>query len=235
MHFSHNLRLLRTRKQLSQQDLADLLQISRSKLNSYERGVQPPFEIQIAIADHFNVTLDGLIRHDLSKLSQYKLGQLIKGSEADITGRRLRLLTVSVDDQDEENIEVVPIKAQAGYAGSHADPEYISGLPKFKLPFLPSGKTYRCFQIKGDSMPPIKEGSWVTASFIQDWQQIKDGTSCIVVSKDEGVMFKLLYNKLETEGLITLVSTNSLYAPFDLKAEDILEIWKFETWNAFEF
>lgn len=233
--FSHNIKLLRQEKQLSQQDLAETLKLTRSKLNSYERGVQPPFETQIAIADYFNVTLDGLVRHDLSKLSKYKLTQILKGSEADIEGRRLRLLTVSVNEYDQENIEIVPMKAQAGYAGSHADPEYISSLPKFNLPFLPKNKTYRCFQIKGDSMPPIDEGAWVTASYVQDWNDVKDGESYIVVSRDEGIMFKRMYNHLKDKGTFTLVSTNSLYAPFDLKAEQILEIWKFETWNGFEF
>ncbi|MBR9861154.1 LexA family transcriptional regulator [bacterium] len=235
MYFSKNIKLLRSQKGLSQQDLADQLEISRSKLNSYERGVQPPFEIQIAIADYFNVTLDGLVRHDLSGLSQYKLGQILKGSEVDISGKRLRLLTVSVDDNDEENIEIVPMKAHAGYAGSYGDPDFISGLKKFKLPFLKKGKTYRSFQIKGDSMPPIDEGSWVTASYIEDWNDIKDGEAYVIVSKDEGIMFKRIYNRLKKEQKITLVSTNSLYPPFDLDIEEIDEVWKFETWNAFSF
>ena len=235
MHFSSNVKLLRTQKQQSQQDLADILEISRSKLNSYERGVQPPFNTQIALADYFNVTLDGLVRHDLSKLSQYKLSQILKGSEADISGKRLRLLTVSVDEQNEENIEIVPMKAQAGYAGSHSDPEYIAALPKFKLPFLSKQKTHRCFQIKGDSMPPITEGSWVTASYVQDWNHIKNGESYVVVTKDEGIMFKRIYNHIDEKQALTLVSTNSIYAPFDMDIAQILEIWKFETWNGFEF
>ncbi len=235
MHFSSNIKLLRTQKQQSQQDLADILDLTRSKLNSYERGVQPPFEIQIAIADYFNVTLDGLVRHDLSKLSQYKLSQILKGSEADISGRKLRLLTVSVDTDDRENIEIVPMKAQAGYAGSYADPEFISSLPKFNLPFLNKQKTYRCFQIKGDSMPPIEEGSWVTASYIQDWNDIKNGESYIIVTKDEGIMFKRVYNHIKEKQSLTLVSTNSMYAPFDLHIQQIVELWKFETWNGFNF
>lgn len=235
MHFSSNVKLLRSEKGLSQQELADTLELSRSKLNSYERGVQPPFETQIRIADYFNVTLDGLVRHDLHKLSKYKLSQLLKGSEADISGRKLRLLTVSVDAQDNENIEIVPMKAQAGYAGSHADPEYIASLPRFQLPFLGKNKTYRCFQIKGDSMPPIDEGSWVTASYLQDWNDLKDGEAYIVVTRDEGILFKRVYSQLEEEQAITLVSTNSMYAPFQVEVKDILEIWKFETWNAFRF
>ena len=234
MYFDQNIKLLRTKKGLSQQDLADNLNITRSKLNSYERGVQPPFHIQIDIADYFNVTLDGLVRHDLSKLTHFKLTQILKGSEADISGRRLRLLTVSVDVNEEENIEVVSMKAQAGYTGGYADPEFIEGLPKFKLPFLPKGKTYRSFQIKGDSMPPVSEGSWVTASYLQDWNDVKDGENYIVVTQDEGIVFKRLYNKLKTDQGFTLVSTNSAYAPYSLRVEQILEIWKFETWNGFE-
>ncbi len=234
MFFDRNIKLLRTKKGLSQQDLADSLELSRSKLNSYERGVQPPFDIQIDIADYFNVTLDGLVRHDLSKLTHFKLSQILKGSEADISGRKLRLLTVSVDADENENIEIVSMKAQAGYTGGYADPEFIGGLPKFKLPFLPKNRTYRSFQIKGDSMPPVSEGSWVTASYLQDWGDIKDGENYIVVTKDEGIVFKRLYNKIKEEQSITLVSTNSAYAPYTLPIAQILEIWKFETWNGFD-
>jgi transcriptional regulator with XRE-family HTH domain len=234
MYFDKNVKLLRTKKGHSQQDLADSLSLTRSKLNSYERGVQPPFEIQIDIADYFNVTLDGLVRHDLSKLTHFKLSQILKGSEADVRGRKLRLLTVSVDANDEENIEIVSMKAQAGYTGGYSDPEFIKDLPKFKLPFLPKNKTYRSFQIKGDSMPPVSEGSWVTASYLQDWNDIKDGDNYIVVTKDEGIVFKRLYNKIKSEQSITLVSTNSAYAPYTLHLDQILEIWKFETWNGFE-
>jgi transcriptional regulator with XRE-family HTH domain len=234
MFFARNIKLLRTKKGLSQQELADALELTRSKLNSYERGVQPPFDIQIDIADYFNVTLDGLVRHDLSKLTHFKLSQILKGSEADISGRRLRLLTVSVDDNDDENIEIVSMKAQAGYTNGYSDPDFIGTLPKFKLPFLAKNKTYRSFQIKGDSMPPVSEGSWVTASYLQDWNDIKDGENYIVVTKDEGIVFKRLYNKIKEDQSITLVSTNSAYAPYSLPVSQILEIWKFETWNGFE-
>lgn len=235
MYFAPNIKLLRKQKGMSQQDLADVLEISRSKLNSYERGVQPPFETQIEIADYFNVTLDGLVRHDLSKLSQYKLSQILKGSEADITGKKLRLLTVSVDSNERENIEIVPLKAQAGYAGSYGDPDFIATLDKYQMPFLKKDKTYRSFQIKGDSMPPVDEGSWVTASYVEDWNDIKDGQAYIIVSKDEGIMFKRAYNNLKEEQKLTLVSTNSYYPPFDLHVDQIDEVWKFETWNAFTF
>ena len=84
-------------------------------------------------------------------------------------------------------------------------------------------------------MPPISEGSWVTASYLQDWNDIKDGENYIVVTKDDGVVFKRLYNKIKEDQSLTLVSTNSAYAPYPMHINKVIEIWKFETWNGFEF
>lgn len=83
-------------------------------------------------------------------------------------------------------------------------------------------------------MLPVREGSWVTSSFVEDWTKIKDGKACIVVTKDEGIVFKLIYKKLE-DGNLLLVSSNRDYSPYELSVSQILEIWQFETVNSFEF
>ncbi len=231
MFFAKNLKFLRKRNDLSQQDLADSLSISRSSLNSYERGTQPPFDIQIALADHFKLSMDALIRYDLNALSEYQWSMLEKGMDVDITGRRLRLLTVSVGEDNQEKIEMVDKKARAGYANGYADPEFIAALPKFDLPFLPGGKTYRCFQVQGDSMPPLNDGDWVTASYVENWKDIKDGERYVVVTLNEGIVFKVAYNRINNNRSLTLVSTNTLYSPFEVTAEEIVEVWRFETAN----
>ena len=152
----------------------------------------------------------------------------------DITGQKLRLLTISVDKNEKENIEMVPLKAQAGYTASYGDIDFIGSLKRFTLPFLPKNKTYRTFQIKGDSMPPVPEGAWVTCSYIENWEAIKDATPCIVVTRDDGIVFKLVYNKLEKNKSLLLVSSNRIYVPYELKIKKVVEIWKFETYNGFE-
>src|SRR3546814_6005241 len=43
----------------------------------------------------------------------------------------VRVLSITVDGDDKENIELVPVKASAGYLNGYADPEYIAELPKF--------------------------------------------------------------------------------------------------------
>jgi transcriptional regulator with XRE-family HTH domain len=224
---------LRKYKEFSQQELADGLDLSRSKLNSYERGVQPPFDLLIQIAEYFNASIDALIRYDLSILSEYKLSQMLSGFDIDVTGQKLRLLTVSVDKDDEENIELVTAKAQAGYTTGYADPDFIVSLPKFNLPFLAKGKTYRCFQIKGESMHPIQEGSWITASYVQDWNDIKDGKSYIVVTADDGIVFKVVYNQISADSKLQLISTNPLFKPYDISIRNVLEIWEMENYIGF--
>jgi transcriptional regulator with XRE-family HTH domain len=233
MFFAENLRFLRKRRNKSQVALAAELEITRTTLSGYERSVQPPFKTLIKIAGYFNVSLDALIKYRLAALSEFQLSQIEKGFDVDITGNRLRLLTISVDSDGKENIEMVPVKAQAGYTNSYGDLDFIASLPKFRLPFLPENKTYRTFQIKGDSMLPVKEGAWVTCSYTDDWTQIKDGKACVVVTKDDGIVFKLLYKRL-SEKRFLLVSANREYSPYEIDVSQILEIWQFETYNRFE-
>ena len=214
-------------------DLAAELGLTRTTLSGHEKNVQPPFKVLIRISEYFNISLDALIKYRLEALSEFQLSQIEKGFDVDVTGNKLRLLTISVDDKGEENIEMVPVKAHAGYTNSYGDLEFIASLSKFKLPFLPKNKTYRSFQIKGDSMLPIKEGSWVTCSFVENWAEIKDGKACIVVTKDEGIVFKFIYKRLE-DGNLLLVSSNRDFSPYNLPLSQILEIWQFETVNSFD-
>ena len=231
MHFSSNIRFLRKREGATQTELAKTLTLTRTTLIGYEKSVQPPFPKLIRISEYFKVSLDALIRYDLSKLSEFQLSEIERGMDIDITGKKLRVLTTTTDSSGNENIEMVDTKAQAGYTAGFADSEFVEKLPKFQLPFLPKEKTYRCFQIEGDSMLPIPESSWVTASFIQDWTGIKNGTPCIVVTKDDGLVFKLVYKNNKQ---LQLVSTNRIYQPYSISINQISEVWKFETWNSFE-
>jgi len=234
MHFAENLRFLRLRRNKSQTDLAVELELTRTTLSGYEKNVQPPFRILIKISEYFNVSLDALIKYKLNVLSEFQLSQIEKGFDVDVTGSKLRLLTITVDSKGKENIEMVPVKAQAGYTNSYGDLDFIASLPKFRLPFLPENKTYRTFQIKGDSMLPITENSWVTCSFVENWEFIKNGKACIIVTRSEGIVFKLVYNRLSS-GAFLLVSSNRNYLPYEIQTSQVLEIWQFETWNSFEF
>jgi hypothetical protein len=76
-------------------------------------------------------------------------------------------------------------------------------------------------------MLPIPEGSWITASFVQDWRNIISGHAYIVLTLDDGIVFKVAENFLETENKLTLYSLNPIYKPYDVHVAQIKEIWQF--------
>lgn len=228
MYLKENLKLLRKRKKRSQEEVASLLNITRSAYNSYENGVaEPGLSILIKLSDFFQLGIDRLVRLDLSRLPESKLLELDKGFDMDLTGSRLRILATTVNQENEDNIELVPVKAKAGYTSGYADPNYIKVLPAFNLPFLSPNKKYRTFPISGDSMPPVVDGAYVTGEYLQDWNYVKNGHPYIVITQDEGIVFKILYNRIEEDGSFLLCSTNTNYSPYSVKVQDILEIWKF--------
>jgi len=100
-------------------------------------------------------------------------------------------------------------------------------LPTLRLPFLSKNKKYRTFPISGDSMPPVVDGSFVVGEFVQDWTTIKSGEPYILVTKNEGIVFKLLYNELDNSKSFLLVSTNSFYKPYQVAVEEVHEVWRF--------
>lgn len=228
IYFGPNLKLLRKRKGRSQEEVAVALDVTRSSWSGYENGAsEPPFDLLVRISDHFRVSVDKLLKDDLNSLSESQLGILERGGDVDLSGRRLRVLATTVDKSDRENIELVPEKAKAGYRTGFADPEYIAVLPTFQMPFLSKDRKYRSFQISGDSMPPVSEGSWVTGEYVQNWRTIKDGQPYIIVTKEEGIVFKVVYDQLKEKGSLLLCSTNPLYQPYEVPIAEVLEIWKF--------
>ena len=227
-YFGSNIKLLRQRRGRSQEETAIALDVKRSSWSGYENGsAEPPFDLLVRISTYYKVSVDKLLKEDLTQLGEHALSTLERGGDIDLSGKRLRVLATTVDKEDRENVELVPEKAKAGYAAGYADPEYISILPTFQMPFLSRDRKYRTFQISGDSMPPVAEGSWVTGEYVQNWQTIRDGQPYIVVTKEDGIVFKVVYNQLKEKGTLLLCSTNPLYSPYEVEVGQVLEIWKF--------
>lgn len=226
--FHTNLRFLRERKGLSQEDLGQQLDMGRNKLQALESGktVNPIVADLIKCADYFGVSVDSLLKVDLPRLGELKLKELLAGNDIYMRGSGIRVLAITVDKSNRENAEYVPVKAKAGYRAGYHDPEFIAGLPKFSLPNLPKGGTFRMFPTTGDSMLPIPENSEVIAQYVTDWKSLKPDTPCVVILKGEqDFVFKLV--TVQTNGQILLKSLNRTYAPYTVTGEEVLEIWRY--------
>ncbi len=225
--FAGNLKFLRERRKLTQHELSEKLGITRVRLNSLENGhtKSPQPEDYITISDFFKVSIDPLIRVDLSRTGELELRRLEAEDDRYATGGNLRILAITVNTENKENVEYVPVKAKAGYQAGYKDPEYIASLPKLSLPGVPAG-TFRVFPITGDSMLPVPEDSDITGKYVEDWKSLRPKTPCIVVLRNEqNIVFKLL--TVMPDGTVLLESMNPAYQPYQVPAEEILEVWKF--------
>lgn len=225
VYFGHNLKFLRNRAKLSQEQLALEFNITRSKLNSYENEValNPPIDFILQISKHFEVPIEALLLNNLEN-SEFKLREL---NQEFISGSKLRVLATTIDSNNKENIELVPLKAKAGYLAGYNDPEFIGSLPNFQLPFLSKERKYRAFQIDGDSMLPIKHGSYVVAEYVTNWHEIKTGDAYVLITQNEGAVFKIVTNNLAAKRSLNLQSLNPIYSPYDIPIKEVFEVWKF--------
>ncbi|AOM80197.1 XRE family transcriptional regulator [Pedobacter steynii] len=233
--FSTNIKFLRERKKLSQELMAESLGIGRSKLNALESGQTkaPQPEDLINCSNTFKISIDSLLKVDLSRISELKLRELESGSDIYLQGGNIRVLAITVDKDNKENMEYIPVKAKAGYRAGYNDPEFVASLPKFSLPNLPESGTFRMFPTIGASMLPIPEGAEVICKFIEDWQNIKARTLCIVVLKaEQDFVFKQV--TIEPEGMILLESLNKLFQPYKVPVSEVLEIWQFHSYQSQE-
>ncbi|MCK3683858.1 helix-turn-helix domain-containing protein [Maribellus sp. YY47] len=227
-HFSNNIRLLRNRKNRTQNDLALALNLKRTTINALENSISQPTVPQLqAFSKYYGIAIDTLINIDLSRLSEMQFTDLQNGFDVFIRGTNLRVIATTVDSSNNDNIEFVNEKAQAGYVTSFSDPEYIGKLPVFQLPFLSKEKKYRAFTITGDSMLPIPSGSVVIGEFVQDFLDVKTGQACIVVTRDEGIVFKLVKNEIAEKRSLEMISLNAQFETYDLAVSEVKEIWKF--------
>ena len=131
MFLGSNIKIMRTRIGLTQEEIAHEFGVTRSTLNNYENTivVNPTSEILITISKYFNVSIDVLLKTDLSKFSDKQIDDLTKGYDAYTTGTKIRVLTTTVDSKNNENNELVNVKASAGYMIGFGDEDFIKKLP----------------------------------------------------------------------------------------------------------
>lgn len=215
---SKNIRQLRQLKGLTQEILAEELKVTRSRISSYEEGRSAPtIEFLIDLSDYFKIPIDILLRNDLTKAQDTSFIEV---------GNRRVLFPIMVDNDNENLIEVVTVKATAGYLAGYDDPEYIEHLQKIKLPFLPTGK-HRAFPIKGDSMLPMKDGSYVIGRFVEGREDIISGKTYVLITLNEGMVYKRVLNQIKEKNTLLLISDNTNYAPYEVSIDEVLELWEF--------
>src|SRR5438046_1594097 len=173
-----NLKYLRKLRGWTQEEFAQKLRIKRSLLGAYEEErAEPRIDVLETVCDIFKLTLDDLPRKDVS---DNKSNYLAKRRAMKLAGGRT-------------DIPFVPIKAAAGYLAGYADPEFVDELNTFTLPML-TGGNYRAFEIVGDSMMHTPSGSVIVGEEVDNVDDVKNNMTYVVVSRNEGIVYKRILN-----------------------------------------
>ncbi|GGZ38431.1 hypothetical protein GCM10007049_34460 [Echinicola pacifica] len=225
MFLAQNLRFLRKQKSMTQMELADKLAVKRTMISAYEDGrSEPKLSTLSDLVSIFGLAMDELLFHDIEH----------KGRRSS-ANKEVKILAIPLDHEENETIAMVPQKASAGYLNGYSDPEYMQELPMFHLPQLPKNKTYRAFEISGDSMLPLPSGTVVIGAYVEQVADIKSGKTYVLVTESEGVVYKRVFNYLEEKGKLFLVSDNKLFQPYEIAGEEVLEIWESKAYISTDF
>lgn len=197
--FSDRLKNLRKEKDLSQQELANIIKISKSSINMYERGErEPSFETMESFADFFNVDMDYLHgRQDIKR-------------KVDITG----------EFQKQQNLpdNIRPaVKRRYKYLGKVAcgEPIFAEEQRETYVDLESDVRADFVLEAKGDSMinARIYDGDIV---FIREQPSVEDGEIAVVIIDDEATL-KRFY---KYDDHISLCAENPKYKPIVIKADE---------------
>lgn len=223
-NISQNIKFLRKKRGLTQDEFARKVGISRYKIGSYEEGrATPKLSLLQFMADYFNLSLDDLVNTKLWN-NEHAFHSHNFNDEA----KNLRILTTVVNSSNKERFVVVPEKASAGYTAGYSDPDFIEKLPVFDLPLteFQNDRTYRVFQITGNSMEPLPSGTYVICEYLSSLNEIQYGKPHILVTKNDGIVYKRVEQEPGSDREVVLKSDNPEYKAYTINWTDIQEIWK---------
>jgi transcriptional regulator with XRE-family HTH domain len=209
VNLNEKIRLLRRELGLTQAALAEKLGVTRASIGAYEEGrAMPSYQFLLGLADLAGTRVDDLLRGSTR----------IKVARDEAPGK----------------IPLVPIRAAAGYQKGFPDDEYVNELPHITLPFLGKGN-FRAFEITGDSMLPLTPGTIVIGEKLERMSDLKDGKTYVLVTRNEGIVYKRVFNHIRDRGVLSLVSDNKKYKPYSIDPMEIHEAWVAKAYISLEF
>lgn len=236
MYLRNNLRFLRKKAGKTQDGLSSELNIGRTTIANYEAGIsEPNVETLRTFAKFFGVTLDDMLSKnmeqdkaddDAAETKDLMLKAAFPPKTPDVYNGIPRIITV--DNNGNDNILYVPVKARAGYLLGYGDAEFMETLPTFRLPGL-SNATYRMFEVEGPSMAPnVLHGDRVIGEWVDRFDDIRDNRVYIVVHSG-GIAIKRVVNRLKERGKLYLKSDTIAhrheFPTLEVDPSEIKEVW----------
>ena len=75
-------------------------------------------------------------------------------------------------------------------------------------------------------MLPTPSGSIIVGEKVETLDDVRANNTYIVISKNEGIVYKRIMKNNRYKNKLTLISDNPQYEPYHVNPDDILEIWR---------
>lgn len=229
------LKTAREAKGKTQTEMAEILSIAMNQpytmrqYQRYEEGLLPKYKREVV------KELDNLLGTNLFEKYYGKngvidvdSGLILKDSE-EPSKSYLEKRRQKKGLSDPYMVPMVPVKAQAGYARSYSNTDFINELEGYPiLPGVnPTGAIWRYFEVQGESMEPrLFEHDIALVSMVpyEYWREAKIGDIYVIVT-NEVVLIKKLLHKTDTEWV--LESVNKRHKQKKILIEEIKELWHY--------
>lgn len=142
---------------------------------------------------------------------------------------------INLTDSQIIYVPLVSQRAYAGYLSGFSDEEYIEDLPK--EPFFMDREykgNYVAFEVRGDSMDDGSRYSICERDIVLGREIIKDHWknklhihkwNFIIVTKDDGILYKQITKHDTVSGKITIHSLNSIYEDKVINLKDVAQLF----------
>lgn len=246
--FRTNLLFLRQKNGKTQADIGLAVEKKANTVGYWEKGDYEPNITEVGkIAQFFDIDPVDLLYKDLRNVHPNQSGPenlnaenvhqnvhptvhltTEKKQSGQFYGTMPKVITI--DTSGEENAVFVPVRARAGYLVGYGDPEYISKLEAIRILGGTRHRTYRIFEIEGNSMfNTFSDRDRVNAYWVSI-SEIRDDRVYVVVTKNDGMLIKRVINRYQ-DGKIICTSDNNHrgeYPPVIVDVHDIAEVWYVE-------
>ena len=71
--------------------------------------------------------------------------------------------------------------------------------------------------------------------YVENWNDLKAGETYVIISKNDGLVYKRVGNPFKENKTLKLISDNPVYEPYTIPTEDVLEVWKAKAYISTEF
>lgn len=221
---AYNLKEIRQLYNLTQQELAAALGITRELVNKMEKGKNPVSKATQAMLKQFMSERSENISHYTDEVQFFGIPHQKPTAPFHLQRRSAKNETAPL------TVPLVGIKAQAGYVKGYEQTDFIDALERYSLPpgVNPKGLEWSYFEVDGDSMEPtFYAGDVILASMLphEDWNDIKNFSVYIILTEQQ-LLVKRIYQKNDNEWV--LISDNDEgYPQVLLPVSSIKQVWTF--------